>query len=223
MLKWHPNKIEIFAADLCLKEWGISRDIRQCIKLCLFDKYCVTDAVFNTFEIAWSAHQMLLYKCFQNYRINFVSSSKNTGKSFLIDHLAAACYKVGLSTIIIAATFRRVHLHLDTVKDILGEPILNPNLLLGSTKLNEMSRNVIFIDDYEHIEISELCAFLELCQKNVHIFAFRGTELVEHEHVLEDMYKTYEDVMNIVKIDHLVPVSGWTSMKKIRKLQELYK
>ena len=98
MNKWHPNKIEIYIADLCLKSLCIPRDVRYCIKRYLFDKYCVTDEYVekSKWEIKWSDSHVEMYALFRNYKVNFIQTIKLVGKTYFLKYLALSCLNAGL-------------------------------------------------------------------------------------------------------------------------------
>jgi hypothetical protein len=227
MLKWHPNKDEIYAADLCLKTLGISRDVRSCIKFYLFDKFCKTDIFFQSFGVKWSEEQCLLYQYFQNNRVNFITTlSSQHGKGYFINHLTAACCQANLKTVVIGTGQRACHSNWDkidlngfskhvlqtvTIDTFLCSPIFTPN--------------VILIDSYAHLDFPCLLQVLEkyIFQNNVHIFALRSSYATEQDSLFQEMFLLYKSVIHVENNTFTdLPGQVWLSSKKIRQLKELY-
>lgn len=228
MLKWHPNKDEIYAADLCLKKLGISRDIRSCIKFYLFNKFCKTDIFFQSFGVKWSEEQSKFYQCFQNNRVNFITSQRQVGRSFFIHHLAAACCQANLKTVVIGTGQRTCHLNWDKINKIDLEGFsrnvlqtVTPDTFLSSF----FSPNVILIDSYEHLDFPCLLQILEkyIFQTNVHIFALRSGYATNQDNLFQEMFLLYKNVIYVESITITdLPGQRWLSSKNIRRLKELY-
>jgi hypothetical protein len=95
MRKWHPNKLEIYTADLCLKKIGISRDIRTCIKRYLFDYKAVTDEYAKPCFASYYFGDVYEFFCTQ--RISLVEMPYGGYTVDVLDNLAIACLNAGLS------------------------------------------------------------------------------------------------------------------------------
>ncbi len=95
MRKWHPNKLEIYTADLCLKKIGISRDIRTCIKKYLFDYKAVTDDFAKPCFASYYFGDVYAFFCTQ--RISFIQVPTSCFSSSVLEDLAIISLKAGLS------------------------------------------------------------------------------------------------------------------------------
>ena len=230
MLKWHPNKVEIYTADLCLKRLGISRDIRSCIKFYLFDKFCKTDIFFQSFGVKWSEEQSKFYELFQNHRVNFVRSNLQHGKTFFVDHLAAACCQANLKTLVVANGQRIKHLRQKEINKIDLEGFSEN--VLRTVAINDFKRlcfdpDIVIIDSYEHLDFLELLELIKtfINQKHVHIFATRCSTLSDNDLILEELYKHYKNEIHVTNCtvqqqQQNAPV--WPSNERLKRLKELY-
>lgn len=228
MLKWHPNKDEIYAADLCLKKLNISRDIRSCIKFYLFYKFCKTDIFFQSFGVKWSEEQSLLYQHFQNNRVNFITSQSQHGRTFFLQHLAAACCQANLKTVVVGTGQRTCHLNWDKINKIdldgFSKHVLQ-TVTIDTFLSSSFSPNVILIDSYEHLNFPLLLQVLEkyIFQTNVHIFALRSSYATEEDSLFQEMFLLYKSVIHVESATVTdLPGQRWLSSKKIRHLKELY-